>query len=339
MVKQTWLIYLSSLDELNFNQFTEYFDGNESDAGATTDNGTDYEMDFDVSDIDSATQTSTSSKKRKNKPTTVDLKTLPLNDGANCPSGKVSSFKDSIIIIYLSCLLLSVPIYYCDLISWIKSGKLPYLKASNYLPEDLSSHLANFHMRSLHALKIPSFNNFFLESRVVYVSLQIAVNNNINNLEQNIIWEFPRFNWRPLGFKIIRDYLFPPEVYIAVRNLVAMDDNNMKLKPIMEIPKRNSFKRDDWPEVQVIASTFYCLWLWLHYNDTYNVDIKVWKSLIDKGQSKEDKFLNASFKDVITWDQSIIKAYMAWFQKLMIPKSNELPSSSKSKSLRKERLF
>ncbi|ODV63664.1 Rrn7p ASCRUDRAFT_73472 [Ascoidea rubescens DSM 1968] len=139
----------------------------------------------------------------------------------------------SIILCYLSCLYLRLPVYSIDFIRWCVTNKIPYMKATFFIPSNLRQKLANHYLPVFEPLRPPIKGDFYFQVKKVVKKLH----ENLNKL--TIIQENFKISYQPLLFKVIKELILPPEIFQAVQNFIRFRQINFELS-FLDINEKNN---------------------------------------------------------------------------------------------------
>jgi len=244
---------------------------------------------------------------------------------------------DTISHVYLSVLLLRLPLSLRMVYQWARTEELPFIRAIRHVPYDMTSRLPQEYQRALDTTTVPTMPE-----------LQHAVFNlaHIYNQDSGIL--FPPLNWKILLFEWLQSLGLPIEVYSSVKQLVTLSgyDFTYDLNSDQQEHRRGSSNKPRrtpvaWPEMQLISLIVIAMKMLfplpistirttIHTEDqtdsakpSPNFDWHTWRALHKNHYTPltqhfsipPGKEIETHDTDVLDMSDDAIDAYMNWYQR------------------------
>lgn len=308
VVKNLWALYIS---DTKFAK-TQYGEGEESE---------------DASDLATATTTTTTTTARA-----ADEEESSEGEGEEVGGGEQKQVHvekiviehvelvHSIILCYLGCVLLRIPVYIYDFNRWVYRYEIPYMKSLMLVPYEMRKKLPMYYHSQLTPRGAPIADRLHEElQKLVFL------------FHDSHKLDFPAPSWDPLLFKVVHDLLLPPEVWVAARKLLAQGQVNQWWKPDLQRTRRIEKRR--MPELVCVCTVVVCVKLCFGLEDDsdYRGDIinpdsvanlglnwSVWADMLRKLWVEDESLSEADERDVLFWDEAKLDRYLTWFEENFI---------------------
>ncbi|CAR26487.1 hypothetical protein ZYGR_0H03000 [Zygosaccharomyces rouxii] len=222
------------------------------------------------------------------------------------------SLVSTLAILYMSSVQLGIPIYTCDLIKWTMSGRLPYFKSSEKLPESWRVQLPNYYLGVLEGGKGPQEGQLFTHIARLCT-------------KTDFIKEFNhRVNYECLIFKLVLSNVLPPEFYLFAIQLIrtTSEGHDFELNP--------DTKPQSWIDLQITA--YFLLTIrWVLMYDTESYQVRWIHALIQRQKRQEvstdtidQNILKLSqtqkpTQKVFEWTDEEMAQYLSWAEEAFLP--------------------
>ncbi|KAG6005857.1 hypothetical protein E4U21_007565 [Claviceps maximensis] len=140
---------------------------------------------------------------------------------------------------YLGCLLLKIPTRLTDLLNWVSSGSMPYLRAYSELPVEMQKRMPTMYAN---ALKLP------WATGLRGCDLYRSVMDTAISYQLNYEMTFPEMNYFPMLVQYTKELALPVEVIIVAKRLIATLNYSFEYPAI----KTKIFPFDH-PELRLVA--------------------------------------------------------------------------------------
>lgn len=220
------------------------------------------------------------------------------------------SLVTNLAVLYISSVQLGIPIYTCDLIRWVMSGRLPYFKSNEKLPESWRAQLPNYYLGILEGGKGPQDGQLF-----VYIA-QLCTKTEFTKTFN------PRVNYECLLLKLVLSNILPPEFFLFAIQLITATSKQQ------DFELNTDTKPQSWIDLKIVA--YFLLTLrWLLLYDTESYQIRWIQALVNR-QKRQDistdtinqNILNLSRRptqQVFEWTDEYMAQYLSWAQDLFLP--------------------
>lgn len=222
------------------------------------------------------------------------------------------SLVSTLAILYMSSVQLGIPIYTWDLIKWAMSGRLPYFKSNDKLPEPWKIQLPNYYLGVLEGGKGPQ------EGQLFFHIAQLCA-------KTNFIEEFNhRVNYECLIFKLVLLNILPPEFFLFAIQLVRITCNEEDFNLSIDD------KPQSWIDLQIVAY-FLLTVRWVLRYDTESYQVRWIHSLIQR-QRRHDVSLDTVDRNIVKlsqnqrpeeqafeWTDEEISQYLSWVEEAFLP--------------------
>ncbi|ODQ81493.1 hypothetical protein BABINDRAFT_159773 [Babjeviella inositovora NRRL Y-12698] len=151
----------------------------------------------------------------------ADLKSLP-------------KFLHTLVICYLACVRLKVPVYLNDFIMWASSNKIPYMKIiddGTIIPRSLMQNLPQYYMKLFSPAKPPLKGELYFHTHKILACLKDKSAHPI----------------QPLLFKLVYTLVLPPQIYL-------MTETYLQKSVCVE----SEYKLAHSPELKVASALITC---------------------------------------------------------------------------------
>jgi RNA polymerase I-specific transcription initiation factor RRN7 len=242
---------------------------------------------------------------------------------------KVPILMHSLSILYISCRYLQLPIYLNDIVSLSSTDSMPYMRASFILPTHLRKRLSKFLLGKFEP-RPPLKGEVCVSSLTIITRLRI-------NTQLN-------FNYEPLLIRLINEFVLPPRVYQAAKNIIKLIDMKFAYPNLIHTQHANRSRQSGiipkFPDAQLalivmIAAKIYFMNPELNKpavgNDPKSViNYQKWKRIFNsyKRNIDDSKNFNSflqnlttsanSNSDILKWDEKETTKYLDWFEKTQI---------------------
>lgn len=242
---------------------------------------------------------------------------------------------DTVVLIYLSTLLLRQFLPLKTLHSWLTISAIPYIRAIRHIPHDMRSRLPSEYQHSFDPLGIPSHD-----------TLQLAIYRRSKMFHTYFGMQTPALNQNLLLMHYVRELALPIEVYSVARQLGRIlgftlsyhDDEEHRLS-VKVHPRRSA---TSYPEAQAISLTIVATRLLFPFssapgkqhdkstttpNTMFRLNWDAWqhaKGVFDTAldqletthgtRLRPGSEINITEDDVLTMTGDQIDQYMDWFQ-------------------------
>ncbi|GCF01681.1 pol I core factor CF [Zygosaccharomyces mellis] len=220
------------------------------------------------------------------------------------------SLVTTLAILYMSSVQLGIPIYTCDLIKWAMSGRLPYFKSNEKLPESWRVQLPNYYLGILEGGKGP------LEGQLFMHIAQLCTKTNFTK-DFNI-----RVNYECLIFKLVLSNVLPPEFFLFTIQLLR----NTSEKQDFEL--NTDIKPQSWIDLKILAY-FLLTVRWVLLYDTESYQVRWIHALIQRQKRQEVstdtvnqnilKISRGSTQQIFDWSDEDIAQYLSWAEEAFLP--------------------
>lgn len=238
---------------------------------------------------------------------------------------------------YLSTLLLRIPLPLSKVYHLIRAEELPFIRAIRHIPYEMTSRLPSEYQRALDTTTVPT-----------PVELQQAVNHLVYSYAQDFGISIPALNWRILLFEWLQTLALPIEVYPAVKQLVTLTNFDFIYdcgteKRVHERNGRNKPRKTPvvWPEMQLISLIIVATKLLFPFpipitattthprsptepsTSTIRLDWSIWLSLHKQQVNSQNrnepikpgKEIEIHDTDLLEMSDDALDAYMDWYQR------------------------
>ncbi|KAI8610759.1 hypothetical protein BC830DRAFT_1172467 [Chytriomyces sp. MP71] len=110
-----------------------------------------------------------------------------------------------LLLIYLGCKHLRLPVMLCDVYRWAESGVIPFLNALDNLPSDFLQYVAR------HALAMKLFQKFSMPS-LTHLQAELVT---LTSVFKTMDIQFPPMNRPLILLRLVKDFKIPLELYVA----------------------------------------------------------------------------------------------------------------------------
>ncbi|RVX75865.1 hypothetical protein B0A52_00222 [Exophiala mesophila] len=242
---------------------------------------------------------------------------------------------DTVVLIYLSTLLLRQFLPLQTLHAWLTNSTIPYIRAIRHIPHDMRSRLPSEYHHSFDPLGIPSPD-----------TLQLAVYRRSKMFHTYFGMETPSLNQNLLLMHYIREMALPIEVYSMARQLgrilgftLSYHDDEENRRNVKGHPRRAA---TSYPEAQAISMTIVATKILFPFkpasenrhdisattsNTMFQMNWDAWQDAkttfdtamhqletINGTRLKPGSEINVTEQDVLTMTGDQLDQYMDWFQ-------------------------
>lgn len=212
---------------------------------------------------------------------------------------------DTVVVTFLSCTLLRLPIYHYDLLRWIAHYKFPYTSLFKVIPHEMLDKVGINMLSTFHAA--PMISSGQLADKTASMAVYLRDYYDI---------QIPPTVVEPLLFKMIRDLFLPPEVYPAAIKLLRGCDITFEWTETTNYGCR--------PEAYCFAAIFFCAKLCYGLDDVKRhpkrttepshqiVDWELWASMVRRVWIEDENFGLVENQEPLFWDTAKIKRFLKW---------------------------
>lgn len=242
----------------------------------------------------------------------------------------------SIALCYLGCVLLRVPVYINDFNRWVYRYEIPYMKSLMLLPHSMRRKLPLYYHSQLTPRGAPTADRLHEEVQKL-----------VHLFKDKHRLEFPAPTWDPLLFKLVRDLLLPPEIWVATRSLLREGGigygprKERWWKPELQSARR--LEKRKIPEILCVCAVVVCtkLCFGLDFDEVdreesphggsrrgdpssqysvpnQTVNWSMWADMLRKLWIEDESLSEADEREVLFWDQAKIDRYLSWFEENFI---------------------
>ncbi|KAK6198106.1 uncharacterized protein RJT21DRAFT_254 [Scheffersomyces amazonensis] len=235
---------------------------------------------------------------------------------------------DLIAIIYISVLQIRFqPIYTYELLDYIKTNQIPYIRCLHLIPSSLLSKLPNEHLLRLQATSLPLSNEF-------YYCIQEMMKRLYN--DEKVI-SIPVNYYYPYAFKLLTQELLLPNAIDLFNTFVTLtkkfyNDGQIAIR----FNETKSKHLIYFPEVILSSMIIFIIKLSIISKFKlfpYQINFKNWYKHLTKYEANNE-FLNYSessnVNDLIEWSDDKIDKYCDWVYEQLIPKKNKTYTTHQS---------
>ncbi|ANB11153.1 Rrn7p [Sugiyamaella lignohabitans] len=220
-------------------------------------------------------------------------------------------FGHLVVICYLGCVTIRSPVYLYDFQKWIERLEFPFIRALAYLPLEMSQKVVGTHYRGLLSPEIPrdgKLHGLLAELGSFYIHSGVT---------------FPPQPVEPLLFRMIKDLLLPPEIYVA----------SEKLAEALEISLLVSISNHYYPQFEtalfgvIIIAVRLCYGVgdeWTRVPKSYStpasktIDWDLWCDIMRKIWVEDDEFFDVNESDICYWDPEKSERYLSWVENSLL---------------------
>lgn len=203
-------------------------------------------------------------------------------------------------VILLGCTKMRLPIFALDVTRWISRYEMPYLDSSKWLDKSILAKIAP-------GMRPKDMTGNF--QRIHRRTMELA-----SMLNSKYGVSFPSPPWQALVYKVVRNLMLPPYVYLAT----------FRLQKLVEprVPKLG--QSSESPEVYYITLVFVAARLLYGFDGmphSYSVDEvaidclqqEVWANLMRKVWLEEEQLDREDERLAIFWNESKIDHFIDWY--------------------------
>ncbi|ANZ75960.1 BA75_03009T0 [Komagataella pastoris] len=255
---------------------------------------------------------------------------------------RVPSLLHAISIIYLALLRMQVPIFVNDLISWVSTASLPYMRAFSILPRTLQQSIPTQYIRIFEPIKPPIRNELYWMILRVYQFIH-RVDPNPFTVDCSLFL-----------FKLNLELLLPLDVMLMVQNCLSDMDENIYELPLLKRGIHTNYHNDVFlakdlvkiPELRIVGLLICCtkFYFFNTVSTRAKVDITRWYTLINRynftfnaGHLSEMIFKDSDDNKLAKWDEDQIDSYLKWFEENLLEQEKDKDSTNMDPAQRRLR--
>ncbi|GAV52469.1 hypothetical protein ZYGR_0AG04600 [Zygosaccharomyces rouxii] len=220
------------------------------------------------------------------------------------------SLVTTLAIIYMSSVQLGIPIYTCDLIKWAMSGRLPYFKSNEKLPESWRIQLPNYYLGVLEGGKGPQEGQLFTHVAQLCAKTDFTKEFNL------------RVNYECLTFKLMLSNVLRPEFFLFAIQLIKTTSEKQ------DFELNTDTRPQSWIDLQILAY-FLLTVRWVLMYDAESYQVRWIHALIQRQKRQEVsidtidqnilKLSQRSTQQGFDWTDEDMVRYLSWAEEAFLP--------------------
>ncbi|CAG8730709.1 19684_t:CDS:10 [Dentiscutata erythropus] len=224
VVQHLWILYVNKLCELDLDvtRINHVAPEGSSSALQEYDNDDNLEFLIDIpQDSDSDSDGKGGSQQRSSGNEFSDFNSQAKSMKYSALPCRLSNMSLSfvLVIIYLGCVWLRIPIIKGDIVRWASTGRLSDLVIRQELPNDMKLHLGPHFVKKFFEKERHQSWHFLTSLEFDF----IAFYKNFYGIT------FPEINAPPILYRFIRDFMLPVETYVISKELAQLINLNLEI--------------------------------------------------------------------------------------------------------------
>ncbi|CAN6611030.1 hypothetical protein TRVA0_004S03488 [Trichomonascus vanleenenianus] len=248
----------------------------------------------------------------------------------------------TILLCYLGCVMLRIPVYIYDFNRWIYRYEIPYMNVLSILPGSMTKRLAGYYRAMLSPRSAPNLG-----------ALHDSLHRLVVLFKESHGLEFPTPMYEPLIFKVTHDLLLPPEIYVATTKLIKTLDLSLGFPC-----DRRRLQREYIPEIRIVSLVVLATKLYYRLDMLATPDLSslsskrintirnqhsqyitapppdwaLWCDMLRKFWIEDESLSEADDKEVFYWDDDKIDRYLTWYEQNFVGSGSAASGSRRAES-------
>ncbi|CAG8812806.1 39391_t:CDS:10, partial [Gigaspora margarita] len=224
VVQHLWILYVNKICELDLDATGINNDISEGPSSALQEYDQDDNLDYLIdipqhSDSDSDGKGGGQQRSSGNEFSDFNSQTKSMKYSALPCRLSNMSLSFVLVIIYLGCVWLRIPIIKGDIVRWASTGRLSDLVIRRELPNDMKLHLGPHFVKKFFEKERHQSWHFLTSLEFDF----IAFYKNFYGIT------FPEINAPPILYRFIRDFMLPVETYVISKELAQLINLNLEI--------------------------------------------------------------------------------------------------------------